>query len=75
MKYLYATQTVAEKEEAWREFDAVRRVYPACHCNGSLRIVRLGEINKIYIKRILRDESGEKKEHWKAKDNSRRGLR
>jgi hypothetical protein len=45
------------------------------HCHGSLRIVRLTEINKIYIKRILRDESGETKQHWKVKDKSRQGLR
>jgi len=37
--------------------------------------VRLREINKIYIKRILRDENGEKKQHWKVKDKGRQGLR
>jgi hypothetical protein len=37
--------------------------------------VRLREINKIYIKRILRDENGETKQHWKVKDKGRQGLR
>jgi hypothetical protein len=29
------------------------------------------EINEIYIKRIVRDESGERKQHWKMKDKNR----
>jgi len=37
--------------------------------------VRLSEINKIYIKRILRDENGETKQQWKVKDKGRQGLR
>ena len=30
MKYLYVTQIVAVEKEAWREFDAVWRLYPVC---------------------------------------------
>jgi hypothetical protein len=33
------------------------------------------EINKIYIKRIVRDESGKKEQHCKMKDKNRPGLR
>jgi hypothetical protein len=35
--------------------------------------VKLMEINKTYIKRIVRDESGKNEQRWKMKDKNRAG--
>jgi hypothetical protein len=80
MKYVFVTQTFVN--EATRHAgnlilfggQASPLSHPYHH-HASLHIVKLVEIKKIYIKRIVRDESGKKEQHCKMKDKNRSGLR